>query len=166
VVIGHSIGAASAVVASATDSSWARSMILIDPALSLTNTQREFVLDNQRKGHLSQGVAEITAAFPHWHPLDVQLKVQAHTSASLFALEQSVFDNDPWDVTREAQNVVVPTHVLGAEADNGSMFSGDYAADMLAQNAHFSYEVIPGSGHSVHRDKPAETIAAIRAFLA
>jgi pimeloyl-ACP methyl ester carboxylesterase len=46
------------------------------------------------------------------------------------------------------------------------MVCGDYATDMLAANENFSYEVIEGAGHSVHRDKPAETIAALRAFLA
>lgn len=165
VVIGHSIGAASAVVASATNPDWTKKLVLIDPALKLSNAQRDSVLDNQRTGHLIQGVDEITALFPHWHPLDVQLKVQAHQSASLFALEHAVFDNDPWDVTHEAHALKVPTHVLGAEPDNGSMFCGDYATDMLEANQFVSYEIIPGSGHSVHRDKPGETIAALRAFL-
>ena len=54
----------------------------------------------------------------------------------------------------------------GAEATLGSMFYGSYAEDMLATNRQVSYEIIAGSGHSVHRDKPAETIAALRAFLA
>jgi pimeloyl-ACP methyl ester carboxylesterase len=36
---------------------------------------------------------------------------------------------------------------------------------MLAANENFSYEAIEGAGHSVHRDKPAETITALLAFL-
>ncbi len=69
---------------------------------------------------------------PHWHPLDWELRVQANRSASLFALEHAVFDNNPWNVTDYAKTVTVPTHVLGGEQELGSMFCGDYATDMLA----------------------------------
>jgi pimeloyl-ACP methyl ester carboxylesterase len=166
VVIGHSIGAAASVVASARKPSWTKSMILLDPALSLTNDVRQQVLENQRQGHLHQSVEDVRALNPSWHPQDCELKVQAHRAASLFALEHAVFDNDPWDVTSFAHDVVVPTHVLGAEEALGSMFTGAYATAMLEANAHFSYEVIEGTGHSLHRDKPAATIDAMLAFLA
>lgn len=164
-VIGHSIGAAAAVVASSRKPSWAKRLVLIDPALSLDDAVRNQVLENQRLGHLHQSVDDVRALNPLWHPLDWELKVQANRSASLFALEHAVFDNDPWDVTEYAHKVSVPTHVLGAERGLGSMFCGDYATDILAANENFSYEVIEGAGHSVHRDKPAETIAALLAFL-
>jgi pimeloyl-ACP methyl ester carboxylesterase len=68
-------------------------------------------------------------------------------------------------VTDYAKTVTVPTHVLGGEQELGSMFCGDYATDMLAANENFSYEIIEGAGHSVHRDKPAETMRALLAFL-
>jgi pimeloyl-ACP methyl ester carboxylesterase len=164
-VIGHSIGAAAAVVASSRKPNWAKRLMLIDPALSLDDSVRNQVLDNQRLGHLHQSVDDVRALNPHWHPLDCELKVQANRAASLFALEHAVFDNDPWDVTEYAHKVSVPTHVLGAERGLGSMFCGDYATDMLANNENFSYEVIEGAGHSVHRDKPAETMSALLAFL-
>ena len=166
VVIGHSIGAAAAVVASSQKPRWAKRLVLLDPALSLDDATRLQVLENQRLGHSKQTVEDVAAVNPHWHPLDWELRVQANRSASLFALEHAVFDNDPWDVTDYGKTVTVPTHVLGAELDLGGMFCGDYATDMLAANENFSYEVIEGAGHSVHRDKPAETIAALRAFLA
>jgi pimeloyl-ACP methyl ester carboxylesterase len=163
-VIGHSIGAASAVVASATNPEWTRLLLLIDPALALNDKSREMVLSNQRLGHHTHGVAEVAALNPTWHPLDVELKVQAHRAASLFALEHAVFDNDPWDVTDAARALSVPTHVVGAEPERGSMFSGDYASDLLAANQNLSYEVIQGTGHSVHRDNVEDTLAAIVRF--
>jgi pimeloyl-ACP methyl ester carboxylesterase len=36
---------------------------------------------------------------------------------------------------------------------------------MVAANPHLTYQVIEGAGHSVHRDKPEETNAAILGFL-
>ena len=164
-VIGHSIGAAAAVVASSRKPGWAQRLVLIDPALSLDDAVRFQVLENQRLGHYRQTVEDVSALNPHWHPLDWELKIQANKAASIFALEHAVFDNDPWDVTDYAKTVSVPTHVLGAERGLGSMFCGDYATDTLAANENFSYEVIEGAGHSVHRDRPAETMSALLAFL-
>ena len=165
VVIGHSIGAASAVLAATRSPSWTARLILLDPALELGEATKQQVLDNQRQGHLHQGIEEIREANPHWHPLDIELKVQAHRQASLFALEHAVFDNDPWNVTAEATALGVPTHVIGADPSQGSMFCNDYAATMVATNPQMTYEVIEGAGHSVHRDKPHETIEAILRFV-
>lgn len=161
VVIGHSIGAASAVLAAHASASWTKSLVLLDPALELGEATKNQVLENQRQGHLHQGVDEIRSLNPHWHPLDVELKVQAHRQASLFALEHAVFDNDPWRVTEEATALAIPTHVIGADPRQGSMFCHDYAASMVQANAQMTYEIIEGAGHSVHRDKPQETIDAI-----
>lgn len=165
VVIGHSIGAASAVVAADNEPSWTQRLILLDPALELGDATRNQVLENQRQGHLHQGVAEIREANPHWHPLDVELKVQAHKQASFFALEHAVFDNDPWNVTEEATSLAIPTHVIGADPTQGSMFCNDYAKRMVEANDQMTYEVITGAGHSVHRDKPQDTIEAIVRYL-
>jgi len=166
VVIGHSIGAASAVVASSENPAWAHQLVLLDPALALDASTATMVLENQRLGHLHHGVAEVENLNPHWHPLDVQLKVDAHKAASLFALEHAVFDNDPWDVSHYATKLLVPTLILGAEEALGSMFYGDAATQLVATNHNVTYQVIPGAGHSVHRDKPHETIVALRDWLA
>lgn len=165
VVIGHSIGAASAVFAAHRNPSWTQRLILLDPALELGDATKEQVLENQRQGHLHQGVEDIHQANPHWHPLDVELKVQAHKQASLFALEHAVFDNDPWNITTEATALSTPTQVIGADPAQGSMFCNDYAKRMVEANPQMTYEVIEGAGHSVHRDKPAETLQAILRFL-
>ena len=165
VVIGHSIGAASAVFAAHRNPSWAQRLILLDPALELGDATREQVLENQRQGHLHQGVEDIREANPHWHPLDMELKVQAHRQASLWALEHAVFDNNPWNVTTEATALSTPTHVIGADPAAGSMFCNDYAKRMVEANPQMTYEVIEGAGHSVHRDKPADTLQAILRYL-
>ena len=166
VVIGHSIGAASAVVAASQHPKWTRRLVLIDPALDLDDQTRNEVLENQRLGHLVHGVEKVRDLNPHWHPLDVQLKVQANKQASLWALEAAVRDNAPWNVMEHAHSLTLPVHVIGGEEERGSMFYGHEAAAMMAAHDTWSYDLIPGAGHSVHRDKPAETIASLRGFLA
>lgn len=164
-VIGHSIGAASAVLAAHRAPTWTTQLVLLDPALELGEATKNQVLENQRQGHLHQGVDDIRQANPNWHPLDVELKVQAHKQASLFALEHAVFDNDPWNVTEDATTLPIPTHVIGADPALGSMFCNEYAARMVEANAQMTYQVIEGAGHSVHRDKPKETLEGILRFL-
>jgi pimeloyl-ACP methyl ester carboxylesterase len=165
VVIGQSLGAASAVVAAHQAPTWTTRLILVDPALEVGEATKNQVLQNQRQGHLHHGVEEVRQANPHWHPLDVELKVHAHRQASLFALEHSVFDNDPWNVTAEATALPIPTHVIGADPSLGSMFCNDYATRMVEANAQMTYEVIEGAGHSVLRDKPKEALEGMLRFL-
>ena len=45
------------------------------------------------------------------------------------------------------------------------MFTGPHAEEILAANPSFQLQVIEGAGHSVHRDRPEETIQALEAFL-
>ncbi len=164
-VIGHSIGAASAIVASAHLPTWAQSLILLDPAVKLDDATRNLVLENQRLGHSAHGVEEVSALHPHWHPLDIQLKVDAHRAASLWALERAVLDNDPWDVEEQARALTIPTHAIGAQPDLGSMFYGAPVEELLASNSNWTYEMLSGAGHSLHRDKPEATFQAIRTVL-
>ena len=41
------------------------------------------------------------------------------------------------------------------------MFTGEHAEDILNANPRVRHIVIDGAGHSVHRDRPAETLAEI-----
>lgn len=165
VVIGHSIGAASAVVAQAQKPSFAQKLVLLDPALEISDTTRDEVLTNQRLGHSVHDVDAVTQMHPHWHPQDIEVKVAAHRSASLWALEQAVADNSPWNVTSHAESLTIPTLALCGEESLGSMFFGEQVAHLRAARENFHHTVIAGAGHSPHRDKPEETLAAVRAFL-
>jgi len=165
VVIGHSIGAASAVVASAQRPSWAKKLVLLDPALLLGEERKELVRTGQLYGHDHLTEDEIRRESPNWHPLDVELKLWSHKTASRFAVEHAVLDNPHWNVEAEAKSVSVPTLVVGGDPAVDSMFTGDHAVDVLEANPHFSMVVIEGAGHSVHRDRPDDTIRTILDFV-
>ena len=162
--IGHSIGAASVVVARAHQPSWANKLVLLDPALLLGEERKEMVRAGQLYGHDQLTEEETRRDNPHWHPLDVELRVWSHRTASRFAVEHAVLDNPHWDVVADAKSVSVPTLVIGGDPAVDSMFTGDHAQDVLSANPHMSMVVIDGAGHSVHRDRPAQTIAAILDF--
>lgn len=165
VVIGHSIGAAAAVVAASQSPEWAKKLILIDPALLLDGQRAEQVRAGQMRGHDELTEADARAEFPHWHPLDIELRVWSNRTASRYALEHAVLDNPGWNVVAETKQVTTPTLVIGGDPAVDSMFTGEHAEDILSANPSFSHVVIEGAGHSVHRDKPRETIEAISQFV-
>lgn len=164
-VVGHSIGAAAAAQAAGTDDGWAERLVLLDPALALDATARQAVLDGQLANFDAATVASIAEQFPHWHPLDVEFRVRAVKAASRFALERAVLDNDDWDATAFVPHIAAPTLVIAADPAHGSMFAGEHAAAVLATNPLLETVVVPGAGHSVHRDAPEATLRHLLDWL-
>lgn len=164
-VIGHSIGAAAAVVASAADHAWTNQLVLLDPALLVGEERKEMIRTSQLYGHDQLTEEEVRRDNPHWHPLDVEFRVWSHRTASRFAVEHAVLDNPVWDVVTQTTALRVPTLVVGGDPAVDSMFTGDHAEEVLAANPSIHHVVIEGAGHSVHRDRPRETLDAIRRFV-
>ncbi|MFT4220646.1 MAG: alpha/beta hydrolase [Microbacterium sp.] len=162
--VGHSLGGAAVVVASAADPEWTRSLVLVDPGLFLTDDEREWVREGQEASFADPSHEAARRANPHWHEQDVELKATATSQASRWAIEQTSAQNTEWDVRADAARVAVPTHVIAADPAVYSIFRGEVSEAVLA-NPRFSMTVIAGAGHSPHRDKPDATIAALRAVL-
>lgn len=165
VVIGHSIGAASAVLAAHHRPEWTKRLVLLDPALLLGDERKEQVRQGQLDAHDRLSEDDVARDNPHWHPLDVELRVWSARTASRFAVEHAVLDNPQWDVVAEATVLPHETLVIGGDPAVDSMFTGPHAEDILAANPSFRLQVIAGAGHSVHRDRPNQTIQALEAFL-
>jgi pimeloyl-ACP methyl ester carboxylesterase len=165
VVIGHSIGAASSVVAAAIDKDWTKKLVLLDPALRVSAERQQVVIDGQRYAHDHLTEDEVRAENPHWHPLDIEHRVTAPKKASRFALEKAVLDNADWNTESHAASLTIPTLVVGGDPAVDSMFAGEHANRVLDANPLISHTVIPGTGHSPHRDNPEDTIQAIFAWL-
>jgi pimeloyl-ACP methyl ester carboxylesterase len=165
-VIGHSLGGAAAVVASADDETWARRLVLIDPGLVVDGRDAEIVRASQERALADPTEAAVRTEHPDWHPHDIELKARAAREASRFAIAQTSIQNDPWDVRAAAARVRVPVDVLGADPAVYSLFTGEVAEGILAANPLFSLTIVPGAGHSPHRDKPGTTIQMLLEILA
>jgi len=164
-VIGHSIGAASAVVASAGDSDWTKKLVLLDPALTVDADRQKMVIEGQLYAHDHLTEDEVRQENPHWHPLDIEGRVASSRQAARFALERAVLDNAHWDTESATISITAPTLIVGGDPAVDSMFTGAYAKRVLEANPHITHTVIIGAGHSPHRDKPAETLGAIFDWL-
>lgn len=157
-VIGHSLGGAASTVAAASDSAWTRRLVLIDPAIHVDGRDAGIVRRSQERAFADARIEAVQQEHPHWHPQDQELKVDAVLRASAWAVEQTSAQNQPWDVRAEAAALSIPTHVLGADPAVYSIFTGDLAAAVLAANPLITMSIVAGAGHSLHRDKPEESV--------
>lgn len=165
-VIGHSLGGASSTVAAASAPDWTRRLVLIDPAIHVDGRDAAIVRKSQERAFADTRLEVVQQEHPHWHPQDQELKVDAVLRASAWAVEQTSAQNQPWDVRAEAARLTVPTHVIGADPAVYSIFTGDLAAEVLAANPLISLSVVEGAGHSLHRDRPEESLRQLLEALA
>ena len=157
-VIGHSLGGAASTVAAASDPDWASRLVLIDPAIQVDGRDAAIVRKSQERAFADTRIEVVQQQHPHWHPQDHELKIDAVLRASAWAVEQTSAQNQPWDVRAQAQRLTIPTHVIAADPAVYSIFTGDLAAEVLAANPRITMSVVEGAGHSLHRDKPEESI--------
>ncbi|WP_217181893.1 alpha/beta fold hydrolase [Streptomyces sp. AC495_CC817] len=157
-VIGHSLGGASSTVAAASTPDWTLRLVLIDPAIVLDGRDADVIRRSQKRAFDDNRLEVVREEHPHWHPQDIELKVDAVHRASRWAVEQTGTQNRPWDVRAEAARLTVPTHVIAADPAVFSLFAGDAAAEILAANPRLTMSVVEGAGHSLHRDRPEESV--------
>lgn len=159
-VIGHSLGGAASVVAAADTPGWANRLVLIDPAILVTGRDAGIIRRSQERAFADPRVESVRAEHPHWHPQDVELKVDAVRRGSRWAVEQTSAQNQPWDVREHFARLTVRTHIVGADPTVYSLFTGDLAQSMLTR-PHTTMSIVKDAGHSPHRDRPEATIRQI-----
>lgn len=159
-VIGHSLGGAVAVLRGHTT----RRLILLDPVIEVDPAEAAEIRDDQ-VAELAITLDSIRAAKPHWDARDHELKVEAVRQADPAAPGRSFDDNPTWNVVPQLRAIAVPTLILGGDHAVYSMLATATAESLAAANPLIEYRVVAGAGHSPHRDKPAETIAAVLSFL-
>lgn len=164
-VIAHSLGGAASTVAAADRPEWARRLVLVDPAIRLSDRDAGIVRRSQERAFADNRLETVREEHPHWHPHDLELKVDAVARASRWAVEQTSAQNLTWDVREAAGRLRVPTHVLGADPDVYSIFTGATAEEVL-RNPAVTMSVVHGAGHSPHRDRPEQTLQQLREAIA
>lgn len=163
-VVGHSLGGAAATVAGALAPDWTRRLVLIDPAIRLSDHDRAEVRTSQERAFADASEAAVRAEHPSWHPLDIELKARAAQQVSRWAADQTSAQNTPWDVRADAARLVVPTHVIASDPAVSSIFTGALAEE-VGRNPVVTMSVVAGAGHSPHRDLPDDTMGHLAAAL-
>ena len=159
-MVGHSLGGTVAAVAGSKRPPLARRIVLLDPVLEVPEIDWDAVKAEQL-ADLDLTIDSIRRSKPHWHPRDHELKIAAIEQVDRRAVEAVFTDNVGWNVTAAAAAIGVPTLVLSGDPEVYSMLAPETARALVASNPLVEYRVIEGAGHSVHRDRPPQTIDAI-----
>lgn len=162
VVIGHSLGGASTVLAAQQPGFSAR-LVLIDPVLEVPEGLWEETIAEQ-VAELDLDEESIARLKPHWDEGDRAAKLAGVRAVHPEAVSRTFTDEGRWDVVTEARALSVPTLIVSGDPTVYTMLD-PATAHLVAQNPLVEYRIIPGTGHSPHRDRPLETITAIREWL-
>jgi len=164
-VVGHSLGGLIAARA-AQDAEFARGMVLIDPVLEIASEDFGTVTAaNVSEAADPPSPAEIQAENPGWHPEHARLKAQAARQASPHAMERTMEDNAPWSHAGLVDGFACATTMLGADPAASARLDPTLGAAIAARQPLVDYRLVPGTGHSVHRDRPDVVIDAIRELM-
>lgn len=160
VVVGHSMGAAIALIAATSSPAWADRLVLVDPALHLVNAapwlREDFV------GEIS--TAALLASHPEWTRRDAELKAEALLAVGWETVETTLEANDPWDVRELIGRVPVPTLVVGGSAAKGALVTPAIGRALEQADPNIRHVHVDGT-HSMHRDAWAEFWTAVRPFV-
>ena len=156
-VIGHSLGGATAVRAASIQPGFAEAYLLIDPAIDFDPVSAEtvrsaLVADVSNPPTIDQLLVDR----PRWSRDDAERKHHALRATSVDVMNRSFADNRAWDLGAELAHIPVPVHLLGA--DEEPLYTADAFARHQADGGNLTFERVPGTGHSIHRDAP-ETVA-------
>ncbi|TFB95319.1 alpha/beta hydrolase [Cryobacterium sp. MDB2-33-2] len=159
-VIGHSLGGVVALLAAAGSDDWTRSVLLLDPPLTLGPDSVAPLLAETIAEITDPTTAGILSQNPGWHAEDAHQKVEAARVVSPFTVERVLSDTSPWDLEPHLDDVRVPVRLLGADPASGSAsVLPEQGERLAARHANLSYAFVAGAGHSIHRDSADRVIA-------
>ena len=107
----------------------------------------------------------IASANPNWHPLDAFHKARAVRLVSAYAVERVMRDNAPWDYRSLALGLNRPVRILGGDPTIFTMLPPNLGTEIAATEPNVLFEIIRGSGHSIHRDAPHAVVNAASEML-
>ncbi len=161
--LGHSLGGLVALACQLADPGFCSALVLEDPALALAPTPE--VVDWLVADYAQPISAEALAtARPRWSDGDIAAKVQALRAAGPHVVTGTMEALGGVDIWSELASVSVPTLLLGADPAQDALVSAEQgtAAEALG---HVDYVMIPGSGHSMHRDSYEPFWAALVGWM-
>jgi len=162
-VVGHSLGGAIAVVASSRVADSGARVVLLDPVLEVAAEDWDEVRADQI-AELDLTEESLRADKRHWDDRDIEHKLAAVRAADPVMVGRTFDDNPGWSVVPQISAITVPTLILSGDPAVYSMLATSTVEAVTAANPLVEYRVIAGAGHSPHRDKPDETLAAILEF--
>lgn len=170
-VVGHSMGAVTAMQLTLRHPGLARAVVLVDPPLGEVELDARRNADNPFEAWIAEVAAMDTDALTHlcrrespsWTDAEVHAWVSSKRAVDqrLFRRAQSWHEGS-WQATLGA--IRVPALLVAGELELGSAVDAS-AGRWLSEQPNIEFLRIDGAGHSVHRDAPTAFAAVVGRFL-
>jgi N-formylmaleamate deformylase len=174
-VLGHSMGAATALVLAGTYPDLPGAILLEDPPPLWADDfpsgpdaerhaqMRAWITDLKRKTR-EQLIAEQRIASPGWSEAELGPWADSKLRFSLNVLNSRGEAAVDWQAI--LPRVTCPALLITADPARGALITAEGAAALQALIPQLRVAHIPGAGHSIHREGFALYLEAVRAFLA
>lgn len=172
VVFGHSMGAITAAALAAEYPDLVSAVILEDPPLLQVSMPlpAEFIAARRsdlaalRSMSPAEREAVAVAQNPGWHRTEIEPWAQSKVEVDLAVLDQfGTFDTAPWRET--LAHIRCPGLLITGDPTLMAIVTPEVAREAVALWPNGEVSHIAGAGHCIHRDRYAETLAAVDAFL-
>lgn len=173
-LMGHSMGAASASLVAARRPDLVRGLVLEDPpwrqatsdpaARSARAEMFRMALEVRRARSKEDLVSECRQNSPAWS--DEEVGPWAESKQQVSPHVASLFVGDYPDWREVAASITCPTLLLTADPERGAIVTPKVASEALSLMPNARVERVSDAGHSIHRDQPARVLALVREFLA
>lgn len=175
ILIGHSMGAATAAVVAAQRPDLVSALVLEDPARYGTRSPSELLRRGQaRANHVNRTLADLPAslaALLENAGMPGQPSVQ-EALPSLWAsqqLDQSLLGTGvvapEVEFTQLMESISLPTLLLTGDRRGEARVGAQLLAQLMEQNPNICGQVMPGAGHQVRRANPQAYYDVVDAFL-
>ena len=172
-VLGHSMGAASAIVLAGLYPTLPRAVLLEDPppmwlppppsSSEEANPMRDWIVNLKRKTR-EELIAHAAAESPTWAQAELGPWADAKLRLSFYVLRRyrGSFP-DPSSIT---QGITCPVLLMTADPERHAIVTPELAAALQAMVPHTRAVNIPGAGHSIRREQFSRYMEVVTGFLA
>jgi N-formylmaleamate deformylase len=169
-IIGHSLGALTALTWASTHSAQAASIVLEDPPTTSGHGDTDMLGGwlALSSGTIDEAVAMYRERFPDWTEEERYRRAISITSTAPGVFQDliDVIDAGGYaDWLELAKKIQTPVLIVHGELEHGSSTKPEIVAQFEAANPNVQSIVISGGGHSLHRDNTEAFLAAAVPFL-
>ncbi len=164
-VIGHSLGGPIACLL-AQKLNGIEGVLLLEPVFEISEKDFPVVVAEQvSEVDPFADPSEFASSHPNWHPLDAFHKARAVRSVSAFTVEKVMHDNAPWNHRSLALGLNRPARILGGDPSVFTMLPPNIGSEIAEEDSGIFFEIVQGTGHSIHRDAPRAVVNAAREMI-
>ena len=173
VVMGHSMGGATAYALAGTYPELPRAIIIEDsgalnmgaagPDYAEWLAQRRRSLVELKRKTREQLIADEHAASPLWSDAELGPWADSKLRLSLNVLNRL---GTPVDWQAVMTKITCPALLITADTDRGSMVSAEHAAELQQLIPQLRVKHLPGAGHNIRREQFGPYMETVRGFLA